>query len=260
MTVTSITLPRLEVLGRPLDAARPDGVYLGPVGFEGWHDGPDMRRETVQRVAAAGDYDARGYPDARVVSLSGVIVSPSEERTQYWRERLTGVLNDGQTDRMTVRENGTVRFAEAGLVKTKVVTRARARHVADWQMQLWCPDPQKFGELRTAGADGGSFCDVQHWGNAPATSVFTMTGSDDNGYLILGPSGRRVEVNAPLVRGVPHEFDLATGQLRVGGVVTYGALGQVDLWTTYPGKAVSVGMSNTDSSNRLGVETYDTYL
>jgi hypothetical protein len=260
MTVTSISLPRLEVLGRPLDAARPDGVYLGPDGFEGWHDGPDMRREVVQRVAAAGDFDARGYPDARVLSLSGVIVSPSEKRTQYWRERLTGVLNDGGSDRVTVRENDTVRFADAGLVKTKVVTRPRARHVADWQMQLWCPDPQKYGELRTAKANGGDFCDVEHWGNAPATSVLRVDGSDANGYVLLGPTGRRIEVNTPLTAGIPHEVDLATGQLRVGGTVRYGALGQVDLWTTYPGKTVSVGLSNTDSSNRLTVTTLDTYL
>lgn len=235
-------------------------VFLSEDGFEGWDETPDMRRDTQVRPHQHGEYDASGDLSARTVTLSGHVVTGSAEATAAIGRRLRGVLADGDSDRITVRRDITewARCRLAG--STKFTVHGADPTTADWQMQLWCRDPRKYGSLNTVTAAGGSTVDVSHYGNFPATSELTMEGNDDNGYVILGPSGRRIEVNTPLVRGTPHTLDTATGQLRVGGAIKYGALGQVDLWATYPGRTTTVGMSNTDSGNKLTVNTWDTYI
>ncbi|WIB25432.1 hypothetical protein [Curtobacterium sp. MCSS17_015] len=259
MSILTITLPGLEVLGRPLDGSPPDGVYLGPDGFEGWDDTPDMRRETVQRVAAAGDFDATGYADARVVSLSGLIVSPSEARTQYWTERLTGVLSGGTTEKITVRRNGTVRFASGGLVKTKVVTRARARHVADWQMQLWFPNPFKYGDENHVQSDDVGFAVVSHYGNAAASPLLVVTGSAP-GWDVAA-RGMRVSVTRALQPGQKHVYDLRTGLLTINGSpAPAGSLDEADTWTVPAGDAIGHRLQVGSGTGTLDVYTPDTYI
>ena len=260
MSILSIGLPGLEVLGRPLDGGRPDGVYLGPDGFEGWDDSPDMRRETVQRVAAAGDFNATGYPDARVVSLSGVIVSPSEDRTQYWGERLTGVLSTGSTERITVRRGDTVRFSPGGLVKTKVVTRARARHIADWQMQLWFPDPRKYGAQNHVPGDAVGFAVVSHYGNTDASSRLVVAGTSER-WRVTGPGGRSVLVTRALQAGKPHIYDLRTGRLTIDGVpAPAGSMDEADTWTVPAGVQANYQLYVGTGDATLDVYTRDTYI
>lgn len=255
----TVALPGLEILGRPLDGARPDGVYLGPGGFSGWDDGVEMRRETVQRVAAAGDFDATGYPDARIVSLSGVIASPSEERTQYWMDRLTGVLNDGSMGRITVGRADVTRFATAGLVRTTAEARKHAPSRADWQMQLWCPNPRKYGHLnQEVSANDGSFI-TTHRGNARALTRFVVAGTGDR-WRITGPGGRSILVTQALRSGSPHEYDMLTGQLRVGGVLTYGGVETADTWSIPQARTLNHTLSVQGGSATATAYTFDTYL
>jgi hypothetical protein len=235
-----------------------DGFYISEDGLTGWDDSPPVRTDSTPRQDADGEYDANVYYSARVLTVSGYCYATSAEQLNQYRNRLMGIDRDSTKVQVTLHGTTTWGYGQlAAAAKFEVEIPGRR---AAYQFTRRFVDPFRYGSLRKSSAPGGGFCDVQHWGNAPATSKFLIEGSDANGYVILGPTGRRVEVNTALVSGSPHTFDLATGQLTVDGAVKYGALGEVDLWATYPGKTTSVGLSNTDSSNKLTALTYDTYV
>lgn len=260
MSIVTIALPGLEVFGRPIDGTRPDGVYLGPDGFEGWDDGPEMRRETLQRAQAAGDFEAKGYPDARIVSLSGIAISGSEERTRYWGTRVTGVLNSGGMGAITVRRGNSWQFGRAGLVRSSFVTRPRARHVADWQMQLWLPNPFKYGEERQMTADSQGFASVQHWGNAEASPRLVVRGNAER-WRVTGKDGSSVLVVRPLRPGETHAYDLRTGVLTIDGApAPAGSLDEADTWVVPPARAIGHQLYVGTGTGTLDVFTRDTYL
>src|SRR5690606_2498931 len=98
-------------------------------------------------------------------------------------------------------------------------------------LTFWAADPRTFGESRTFGpvATATSVA-TYHYGNFPATPVFTVAGSSPGGYEVQGQGGRRYIVTRPLAHGDPHIIDLATGLLRVGGAVVYGGVSRADSW------------------------------
>ncbi|MDY1005750.1 hypothetical protein [Curtobacterium sp. CFBP9011] len=235
-----------------------DGFYISAGGLVGWDDTPDVKFTSVDIDDGDGEYDTPVHYGVRVLTVSGFCYAKSSEQLGAYRNRFAGI--DPRTQRVEVTLHGATTF---GLGKMAAASKFEVDipgRRAAFQLSRRFVDPYRYGRLNTTGAPGGSTTTVFHYGNAPATSLLTMTGSDANNYVILGPNGRRVEVNTPLTAGVPHTFDTASGVLTVGGAVKYGVLGQVDLWRTFPGTQTAVGMSNTDSANQLTVETWDTYI
>lgn len=237
-------------------------VFLSEDGFTGWDDAPDLRRATQERTNANGEHDAAGYYTARTASFSGSVVTGSAAETRALGRRMRGVLVDGQMGRVTVRRDDLVEWADGRLAaSTKFTQHGSDPTVADWQMQLWFPDPYKYGALNTSETvSGDDLGTIRHYGNTWATSELTITGSDSDGYIIVGPGGRRIDVNVPLTSGAPHTFDTGTGVLRVGGSVRYGALGRAELWRTAPGKTTTFGIGGTGSTTKIVARTLDTYI
>ena len=257
----------IDVAGFEIWGERPHGepapVFLSEGGFEGWDDTPEIRRSSIARVNGHGEFDADGFLTARTASFSGQVVTGSKAQTAELGRRLRGVLSYGQSGRVTVHRDELTEWADGRLAgSTKFTVHGSDPTVADWQMQLWFPDPRKYGQLNTEGpaAGGGPGVTIKHFGNTWAASQLVIAGEDANGYVLLGPSGRRIEVNLPLTPGNPHFVDTATGQVSVAGSTKYGVLGEVDLWETAPGKTTTVALSNTASTNTVTVNTWDTYL
>lgn len=251
-----VTVESVEIFGRPAEGSAPNGIYLTSDGFTGWDSSTDVRRDEVTVPQGHGSFDSPGFRAARVVSLAGVIVSPSEERTKFLGLRLTGLLADGDSGRVVVERKGYL-WADARLAAaTKCEARGATPWIADWQMQLWFPDPRRYGETRVFASGAAAF----HYGNFPSTPYMQVAGSMPGGYTINGPGGKKFTVTAAVVSGNPHYIDMSTGILRVGGYPLFGVVSQGDTWSIPGGQNLTMTLVPVSGSGTLTVSVVDTYV
>jgi len=215
---------------------------IGPDGFTGWDDGVDMRLNDAARPQAHGSYDGPGYLSARVISISGHAFAEDNARLRWLRNKLTGLLAGGGSVRIQVDRDGEMTWAYCRLASKTKFDEVGGTNTADFQIQLWCADPRKFGETRTYTASVGVNANgVRHYGNFEATPRFTVAGSMPGGY-VLTVMGQNFYVTWPLVSGQPHSIDYADGQLWVSGVQVHGGLGITNTPTVPGGFATALGI------------------
>lgn len=256
---------RIDVAGFTIWGERPRRVsapvFLSTDGFTGWDDTPDLRRNSIDRANASGEFDAPGYYTARTASLSGFVVTDSARETAAIGRRMRGLLTDGEMGRITVERDDVTEFADGRLAsRTKFDVHGNDPTVADWQMQFWFPDPRKYGALNHEVSGAGGALITRHYGNARASTRFVVTGTGPR-WRITGPGGRSVAIATPLVAGHPHEYDMLTGQLRIDGVLQYGAVETADSWSVPSGRILNHTLSvGTGGDARADAYTYDTYV
>lgn len=251
---------RLELWGNPGPQELPKfkGFAVDPDGFEGIDDGVDMRRDSVERPQAHGDFELPGFLASRVSSLSGWCRADSHAELLHFRSILTGILGHGGTGKLVARWGGDPRWGMAGRAgpAPKFKVRAKTPRIADWQLQLWFPDPRLYGETRVFAA--GEL--AHHYGNFPAAPVFTVSGSMPSGYTINGPAGKKYIVTRAVTSGAPHTIDMATGLLSVGGAVVFGAVSRADTWGVPGGAQVAHTLVPVSGSGSVSVAVRDTFI
>ncbi|PZE66889.1 hypothetical protein DEI83_06155 [Curtobacterium sp. MCBD17_021] len=237
-----------------------DGFYISPNGLVGWDDSPEVRFDSIDRENGDGEFEAPVYYGARVLTVSGFCYADSSEQLGVYRDRLMGIV--ANTTRVEVTLHGRTTYGQGAMAAASKFEVDIPGRRAAYQFSRRFPDPYKYGQLHTSdtAVGGGDSVTVLHYGNTWATSLLTITGTDPDGYTIVGPGGRRVDITAPLTANAPHTFDTATGLLRVGGSIRYGALGRADLWRTAAGRPTTVGIGGTSSSTKLVATTRDTYI
>lgn len=263
---THIRIAGLDIWGSREPGSAWRGVYLGPEGISGWDDGVDVRRDRVEREAGHGDFDVPGRLAGRMVTFTGQVRTPSADETRQLGARLKGLLADGGRSRVTVRRDE-MQYADCRLGgRTLFAPVFGRREWADWQLQLWMPDPRKFGELhRSAATPSGTDVAVHHWGNfaaAPLLEVYTAGGMP-GGYAIHGPDGRRftVAIASGNTASFRHFIDMASGQLLdANRQPIYGATTRADTWAVPPGQKVTHRLVPVAGSGTLTVEVRDTYI
>ena len=215
-----VTVESLDFFGQGLH-----DFVIDEDGFSGWDDGVDMRVEDVPFPRANGSLDLPVYQGSRAVSLSGQSFGENNRLLQWNRNRLTGLLAGGGSGRIQVDRDGEIQWATCKLAsKTKFDERG-GKNIADYQLQLWCPDGRKYGRTWTYTASvGDPASGVRHYGNFDATARFVVAGSSAGGYT-LTIKGLVFNVTQPLVTGHPHSIDFGDGRLRIDGVVVHGGIG-----------------------------------
>lgn len=199
--------------------------------WSGIDEGVPVRREQTTRPGAHGAFNAPGYLDARVVGMSGHIIAPTPEQLLNMARRLTGLLADGSTGRLDLLGEREVHLQVGLAAQTMVTVRGNDPRVADFQIQLWAPDPRMYGPMRDyAGGEGAA-----NYGNFPARPTLVVSGTSAGGYTVTGPGGRRVVVTKALAAGAPHEIDFARGGLYIGGARQSRAISIYQPWTVGPG-------------------------
>lgn len=257
MSVLRVRVGGVEFHGGYSNTVR-EGFFISPSGFLGWDDGTDMRRTVVPRPQAAGAFDVPGYLEPRIVSISGSCIAESASQLGWFRSKLTGLLAGGDSGQLTVEHAGLTMFANARLAsKSKFETLAADPRTGDFQIQFWCADPRKYGELRVFGPD--TSVTAFHYGNFPALPVLTVSGSMGSGYTVHGPDGKLYTVTTALASGHPHTIDMRDGFLRVDGAVVVGGVTQADLWTVPPGTTVDMSLTGSGSGT-IAASVADTYI
>lgn len=251
---------KVVVAGLDFHGFASEGFVIGPDGFEGWDDGVEVRRSAVARPSSHGAFDESGYLDARVVSLSGTCVADSPRKLMQYKHRLTGLLAGGQMGRVQVQRPGEVLWADCRLGAKPLFQEKGGSGQASFHLQLWCPNPRKFGDTEEFTRTNGTV-DVFHRGNFDAHPTIVVRGSAANGYRINGPGGKQYKVSRALVSGIPHRIEFKDGLLRVDGALVSSGVDRADVWPVPPGQMTTfdVNVLNGGSAEAT-ITVTDTYI
>ena len=207
--------------------------------FDGWFDGVDMRVDAPDRPLAPGAFDAPGYAGARLIELSGLCHAQSAEQLTYFGRVLTGLLGAGELGQITVREPGLTTWASVCRLDKPDFRVVLWGQTASYSVQFIAHDPRKYGEVTEFTRPQYSTFSSNHRGNTTASPVYVIDGDFPNGYELRGPNGLKYRVTIPVQVGYPHEIDMLTGLLRVGGnVATSGGIEIADTWRIASGRFI----------------------
>lgn len=224
-----------------LDFFGDSGPFLiGPDGFTGWDDGVDIRLPQEARPQAHGSFDLPGFQGSRSPSMSGHVLADSSAQLANLKDRFLGILNGGQSGRIQVSRPWGTTWADCRLGAQPRFTERGGRGVATFQMQLWCADPVKYGDVKEFPVPAGtSYVNLFHRGNTASLPTLVVAGSAPGGYEIQSSAGARYQVTRALVSGTPHTIDMRDGMLQVGGVYVAGIGVRADVWRIPPGSSAT---------------------
>lgn len=244
------------------------GFLIEPDGFEGWDDGVDMRRESVEQLQQHGSFDLPGYMDSRVISITGNCVANTSAQLAVFRSQLTGLLVNGGKSRLSVAHQGSTLWVDVRLAsQTKFVVRGDGKS-ARFQVQFWAADPRKYGETRSFGPVApGAELPVFHYGNFLANPRFTVTAGGaplDEGWAVYGPgsglSRKRFKVNGAVASGASNIIDLSTGQVTLNGNLRVGVVEDATTWGVPGGVRLNHLLDTNGDPGTLSVSITDTFI
>lgn len=252
-----VVVDGLTMFGRP---------GLGPLaiienGLDGWDDGVSMEGGKVKRPHAHGSFKLPRFQESRTVTITGIILAANEKEQELAGNRVSGLLSDGGMGRVQVKKAGKTTWADASVDDTSVDPR-RGTFKSDFQVQLWCPDARKFGELNSVPFGTGISAGSHHSGNAHASPVIIVPGPVTGGYTITGPAGELYTVAGDVPAGAVHTIDLDDGLLRVNGSISAGVgkVTRADVFTVPPGQKVTVSIAAFSGNVSGHVTVLDTYI
>jgi len=244
-----------------------DGRYLSGedrfgdwkvTSLEGWWDTPDRKGRDVEIELADGSYDLEEAYEQRLVTIEGRVKSKNHDMQHEAMNWLNGALSRSSGE-IVVAGHGQTQHARVKLAGSTRWTTVTDRY-AKFQMRLKCPDPRKFGEVRTFVARVNAPAGIQHFGNYPATPFMRVTGNAPGGYRItLG--GYSVQVNRELGSSYPHEIDYWTGRLRVNDKFVTGDMSSAVFAPVDPGQRDTLSIVALTSGSPVVTMTLpDTFI
>lgn len=186
---------------------------LDPTALTGWDDGTNVRRSSTVRPVSSGDFVEPSTFSARLISLSGTAVALNRAQLQTMRDRLTGLLAEGEYAELSVETSVSTRYSTVGL-EGKVEWVQQLDNVAVFRVEFYAPDPYIYGFERTitlgstTAQPGGlkyplnypmnynsdsttpKNQSISNSGNATAWPTFKITGDYFSGFSITSGSNK----------------------------------------------------------------------
>lgn len=216
----------IEFQGWPADH-HGDWFVLDSDGIRSFWGGVDVRREDIARPSAHGSFDLPGFLSPRVIPVSGNMSARTPEALEHMQARLSGLLADGSSARLTMDGPLGSRWADVRLASATQMTVLDAT-TARFLVTFWAADPRTYGDARDVPGGSTAF----QYGNFKATPRL-LIGAGAGGYTVTGAGGRVVTVTTAPTGA--HEIDFTTGGLYLGGVRQVGAISVYQPWTIPPG-------------------------
>lgn len=215
--------------------------------LEGWHGGPSVRSEVLDRPEADGAFGVvRVYKGARVITQTGLIVAESAgDARGLWR-RLSSVQADGRPSEFKVVDSDDLvgeLSASVALAAPPTVTPLTDT-TASYMVQLVARDPVLYGPAVTVstglpvegggleyplGDPGGALfygaagssgrMTLVNDGTAEVWPVFTVSGALADGFeLRCVGTGERVRYSRVVPAGSTVTVDAGAGSVLIDGV------------------------------------------
>lgn len=232
--------------------------------ISGWHkSGAAVRAQRVARENAHGSYAQRSWRDGRLITITGDIIGREPTAVRDALERLSAILADGGF--------GQFRFDDTRGDSKLATVQLQALDGGEWmggptasyQLQLWAPDPYRYGAVSTATTgfpsipdgvglvyplyapdgvlDYGATADISsglvtvtNAGSAPAVPAFEVTGpSPASGFAIIDTeTGDRQRFLSAVPTGAVLRIDAADGSALINDVADRSGDLVVDQWPT----------------------------
>jgi hypothetical protein len=231
------------------------GFVLSPGGVKGWRDRTGTKGEQISRPNAHGDYDLPIFRTGRIVSLSGTFLGETPEKLEHAGDRFAGLGAGGSVVRFVAEESSRTLWADGRVIDSGDWDEYSDGVSASFMLSLRFANPRKFGETHTFASGSPAY----HFGNFPASPIFTIAGTRPTGYSIADGIGGVVTITRALAAGSPHTYDAATGLLRVAGVVVKGGVTRADRLTVPPGTTRSFTVTGAGASSD-SIRVVDTFI
>lgn len=223
---------------------------IAPDGLRGWFEGVDVRSERYPRPSSHGFFPGEVLRGGRTITLRGKIHSRGSADQEHALARLTGLLGDGQIGRFTVQTPSGSTWADVQLDDVPEVTMQVYGQTAEYRLQLWAPDPIRYGE-KHAFASGA---EVHHRGNARSFPVVKVVGPRPAYTISAG--GKSFSVSQALTAGQAHEVHLKTGAVYRNGVRQMNVVAAATRWSVAPGQSL---VHTISGSGPASIELLDAF-
>lgn len=220
------------------------GDLPGSTGFtiarqDGWTGGAGSKRDQLAHVGGDGAFRTPSWRPDRMFTWSGLYHGSSLDEVQHVGDVLTGL--EGLSLPVTVQW-GETRWAQVEVDRVRFEP-AGYKPQADYQVELWMPDPFKYGETREY-VSTGSNVTIHNRGNAPVAPRFRVSAPWPGGYRIRGPlKADGVATSYAVVPAMTGSsvdlIDFAAGTITRNGNPLPRAVSSAERWTIPGGGSVA---------------------
>lgn len=194
-------------------------LVIGPGGWQGWDSLPTIRRENTPRSAGHGSHALPAYWGDRLVTVEGHAIADTPGDLAALGRKFNSVNLD-YTRVEVFTDDHRVEWAFAGVQSATFIPNDDLGFAteAEFQMQLWMPDPWKYSDARRVELTAANPSQlVVNRGTANAWPVLRFEGpvTAPFGFTI---AGRKVNVSKSLTAGQWIEVDTRTGAATTNSV------------------------------------------
>lgn len=239
------------------------GDIPGDTGFTvaaapaGWTGGPGRRRETISRPLVRGSFDSVGASSDLSVTWGGTYHGSSLADVMHMGRALTGLEGVDERVKVVVDWEDNL-WAWARVDRVRFVPHGSLPR-ADYQVELWLPDPVKFGDLHTWTVAANVASTIHHYGNFQAAPRFIVRGPQPAGYSITATGKPSFQVNASLGTSSVDVVDFATGRVYRNGSLLVGFVSFPRTWTV-PGGGQQTWTFAGTGAGTCTAELTDTFI
>lgn len=245
--MTTITSPGQVVLeGITFNATDAAGVTWVMDSVDGWHDGPSVDVEQVQRIVSHGQFAQAGHRGGRTITQSGAVFAEDRGALASAVDRLAVILADGGFGTYEfIDANIGSRWTSVQLLDTPDIAWDSDGLFCRYQLSLLAPSAYKYGAVSLATTafaatpvgsglvfnlfpsgtlDFGTLGNVgqaavTNYGTASAPVVLTITGPTPTaGFVITDTTtGARIEYLGAVPSGSTLVIDSGAGSVIIDG-------------------------------------------
>lgn len=219
-------------------------------GLRGWFEGVDVRSERHPRPSSNGFFPSEVLRGGRTITLKGLVHSRGDVDQERALARLTGLLANGQTGRLTVQTPNGETWADVELDDKPEITMLMYGQTAEYRLQFWAPDPMRYGKTNVFEPGDA----VSHRGNAPSFPVIKVVGPRPAYTISAG--GKDFAVSQALTAGQTHEVFLKTGTVLRNGIKQLGVTTAPVRWSVAAGQRL---LHTISGSGPASIELPDTF-
>lgn len=216
---------RATLGGVVFDGTEADATYtIGDDGLRGWFGGVSSRVDRTVRPQSHGEFTSRGLLSGRVITLEGMVRTKQDGAAQETAVNvLSGLLADGETDRLTVESAAGVLWADVQRLDEPDTRILLYGSTAAYQVRFLAADPRRYADgawqqtgpaVRSGGlvwpavwplvwpvSGSSGRVTLPNPGRAPSPAVFRLLGPFDSALITCVESGARVGFNRPVPAG-----------------------------------------------------------
>lgn len=236
------------------------GTFAYPLtkgGFTGWDGGASTRHAQIERPWGHGAFPSRVLRADRLVTLEGLVIGDSPRDLKLQMEFLAAL--PAEYGRLAVTERGMTRWALAVPNLVECDRPQATDRMARFRVELWCPEPWKYGDERVFTARFGGSVKARQYGTVPAAPVVRVTGPATGSQVTVKLAGRSMRVLGAIPANDFVEVDCRSGVARNkrGQVLSRRVFG--DLLDVPTGTEATMSVTGSGSGSVTATVT-DTYV